>query len=104
MEDLITDFMCEPAEMDDWLSTAATSHSGQSSSTHDPGGLVGSSQGTGFFSRGDSPRDTARHRPGRLAVLFIFLNPAFIWQSRLVSNTGNCTQNRANFAVVYQAC
>lgn len=73
MEDLITDFMCEPAEMDDWLSTAATSHSGQSSSAHDPGGLVGSSQGTGFFSRGDSPRDTARHRPGRLAVLFIFL-------------------------------
>ena len=53
-EDLITDFMCEPADMDDWMSTAATPHSGQGQGSHDPKGLVGSSQGHGFFSKHSS--------------------------------------------------
>ncbi len=71
MEDLITDFMCEPAEMDDWLSTAATSHTDSFSSAHDPGGLVGSSQGTGFFSRGDTPHECDRERAGMLTHLLL---------------------------------
>lgn len=49
LEDCITDFMCEPAEMDEWLSTAATAHSGRFAANHDPRGLVGSSKGTGFL-------------------------------------------------------
>ena len=53
-EDLITDFMCEPADMDDWMSTAATPHFGQGHGSHDPKGLVGSSEGHGFFSRHSS--------------------------------------------------
>ena len=64
-EDLITDFMCEPADMDDWMSTAATPHSGQGHGSHDPKGLVGSSQGTGFFSRHSSAQKrTAGITPG----------------------------------------
>ena len=51
MDDLITDFMCEPADMDDWISTASTPHAGQGQGSHDPKGLVGSSHGHGFFSR-----------------------------------------------------
>ena len=50
-EDLITDFMCEPADMDEWMSTAQTPHAGQGLGSHDPNELVGSSAGTGFFSR-----------------------------------------------------
>jgi hypothetical protein len=47
-EDCVTDFMCEPAEMDDWLNAAGTSHSGRLDNLHDPKGLVGSSKGMGF--------------------------------------------------------
>ena len=65
MEDLVTDFMCEPAEMDDWLGTAATSHSGHFSQAHDPGGLVGSSQGMGFFDRGDTGQGPTSQRGGK---------------------------------------
>ncbi|CAL8465267.1 g4802 [Coccomyxa elongata] len=64
MEDLVTDFMCEPAEMDDWLGTATTSHSGHFSQAHDPGGLVGSSQGMGFFNRGDTGQGPICQRGG----------------------------------------
>ena len=64
-EDLITDFMCEPADMDDWMSTAATPHSGQGQGSHDPKGLVGSSQGTGFFSRHTSAQKRTAGTPPR---------------------------------------
>lgn len=77
MEDLITDFMCEPAEMDDWLSTAATPHSGKFSAAHDPGGLVGSSQGTGFFGRGDRPQQPGGPRKSGALRL-----PQFAWHLR----------------------
>ena len=53
-DDLITDFMCEPADMDDWMSTATTPHAGQGQGSHDPHLSVGSSAGTGFFSRRSS--------------------------------------------------
>lgn len=62
-EDLITDFMCEPADMDDWMSTAATPHSGQGQGSHDPKGLVGSSQGTGFFGRPSSAQKRTAGAP-----------------------------------------
>ena len=62
-EDLITDFMCEPADMDDWMSTAATPHSGQGQGSHDPKGLVGSSQGTGFFSKHSSAQKRTAGTP-----------------------------------------
>lgn len=68
MEDLVTDFMCEPAEMDDWLGTAATSHSGHFSQAHDPSGLVGSSQGMGFFNRGDTGHGSTCHRGGESPI------------------------------------
>jgi len=78
MEDLITDFMCEPAEMDDWLSTAATSHSSKFSAVHDPGGLVGSSQGTGFYGSGDRPQQPGGpHKPGARSA-----RPHFAWHLR----------------------
>ena len=69
MEDLVTDFMCEPAEMDDWLGTAATSHSGHFSQAHDPSNLVGSSQGTGFFNRGDTGQGATCQRGGKSFAL-----------------------------------
>ncbi|CAK0786854.1 hypothetical protein CVIRNUC_010068 [Coccomyxa viridis] len=53
-DDLITDFMCEPADMDDWMSTVTTPHAGQGQGSHDPHLSVGSSAGTGFFSRRSS--------------------------------------------------
>jgi hypothetical protein len=52
MDDLITDFMCEPADMDDWMSTASTPNARQGQGSCDPQGMVGSSHGHGFFSRG----------------------------------------------------
>ena len=58
MDDCLTDFMCEPAEMDGWLSTAHTSHSGKlgrrGGAPHDPHGLVGSGQGQGFGDAGNA--------------------------------------------------
>ena len=59
-DDLITDFMCEPADMDEWMSTATTPHAGQGQGSHDPHLSVGSSGGTGFFSRrSSSPQQPA---------------------------------------------
>ena len=68
MDDCLTDFMCEPAEMDSWLSTAATAHSGKLGSDDpagdkqgsDPHGLVGSGEGHGFGQEGRRRRGGAR--------------------------------------------
>lgn len=40
--------------MDDWMSTVTTPHAGQGQGSHDPHLSVGSSAGTGFFSRRSS--------------------------------------------------
>ncbi len=65
MDDCLTDFMCEPAEMDSWLSSAQSAHSGKlgrssgqarSPTAQDPHGLVGSSEGHGFGPEG-TPRN-----------------------------------------------
>ena len=67
MDDCLTDFMCEPAEMDSWLSTAQTAHSGKlgdragTKQGADPHGLVGSGEGHGF---GPEGRRRRAARPG----------------------------------------
>lgn len=70
-DDLITDFMCEPADMDEWMSTAATPHAGQGQGSYDPDQLVGSSQGTGFFSRRSNPpqQQAAGNCPQKPSIL-----------------------------------
>ena len=71
-DDLITDFMCEPADMDDWMSTATTPHAGQGQGSHDPHLSVGSSAGTGFFSRrSSSPQQPAGGSLNHAVLLFI---------------------------------